>query len=106
MSTGAVAVQAQDATGTTPPTTNTATPPTDTNKETEKNTATKKPASPTKKPNQAKPKVKNDNNKDKKDGSSVKDMSPAEIRDWIAVFTAVIGAIGTLFAFLDKYMRP
>lgn len=37
--------------------------------------------------------------------SSVKDMSPAEIRDWIAVFTAVIGALGTLFAFLDKYLR-
>ena len=38
-------------------------------------------------------------------GSSIKDMSPAEIRDWIAVFTAVIGALGTLFAFLDKYLR-
>lgn len=39
------------------------------------------------------------------EGSSVNDMSPAEIRDWIAVFTAVIGALGTLFAFLDKYLR-
>ena len=37
--------------------------------------------------------------------SSMKDMRPSEIRDWIAVFTAVIGALGTLFAFLDKHLR-
>lgn len=30
-------------------------------------------------------------------------MEPKEIRDWIAVFTAVIGALGTLLAFLGKY---
>ena len=29
-------------------------------------------------------------------------MSPREIRDWIAVFTAIIGALGTVFAFYNK----
>ena len=97
MSTGAVAVQAQETTTTAPTTT--------TSKPADKKT-TKPTTTATKKPNPAKPTIQNDNNKNKKDGSSVKDMSPAEIRDWIAVFTAVIGALGTLFAFLDKYMRP
>ena len=36
-------------------------------------------------------------------GSSLKDADPQEIKAWIGVFTAVIGALGTLFAFADKY---
>lgn len=36
------------------------------------------------------------------EGSSISDMSPREIRDWIAVFTAIIGALGTVFAFYNK----
>ena len=30
------------------------------------------------------------------------DMEPKEIRDWIAVFTAIVGALSTLFAFVNK----
>ncbi len=30
------------------------------------------------------------------------DMEAKEIRDWIAVFTAIIGALSTLFAFVNK----
>lgn len=41
-----------------------------------------------------------------KEGSSVKDLSPKEIQDWIAVVTAVIGLIGTMFAFGQKYLKP
>ena len=37
------------------------------------------------------------------EGSSISDMSPREIRDWIAVFTAIIGALGTVFAFYNKH---
>ena len=114
MSTGAVAVQAEETTGTSATATTKpaeTTEPTTTAKPT--TTPTKKPAAPskptttpTKKPTApSKPTVK-DNNSNTDQGSSVKDMSPAEIRDWIAVFTAVIGALGTLFAFMDKYMRP
>ena len=33
-------------------------------------------------------------------------MSPKEIRDWIAVFTAIIGALGTVFTFVNKYFGP
>ena len=36
-------------------------------------------------------------------GSSLKDADPQEIKAWIGVFTAVISALGTLFAFADKY---
>ena len=36
-------------------------------------------------------------------GSSLKDADPQEIKAWIGVFTAVIGALGTLFAFASKY---
>lgn len=39
-------------------------------------------------------------------GSSIKDLSPKEIQDWIAVATAVIGLISTIFAFADKYLKP
>ena len=38
-----------------------------------------------------------------KEGSSIKDLDPNEIKAWIGVFTAVIGALGTLFAFANKY---
>lgn len=41
-----------------------------------------------------------------KEGSSVKDLSPKEIQDWIAVVTAVIGLVGTMFAFGQKYLKP
>lgn len=40
------------------------------------------------------------------EGSSITDMSPREIRDWIAVFTAIIGALGTVFAFYQKNFAP
>ncbi|MCQ9339592.1 hypothetical protein [Corynebacterium phoceense] len=50
-----------------------------------------------------KPETTTDANDKKDEGSSISDMEPKEIRDWIAVFTAVIGALGTLLAFLDKY---
>ncbi|OFP65711.1 hypothetical protein HMPREF2978_06935 [Corynebacterium sp. HMSC074C01] len=36
------------------------------------------------------------------EGSSLSDMDPKVIRDWIAVFTAIIGALGTVFAFYNK----
>lgn len=32
--------------------------------------------------------------------------SPKEIQDWIAVATALIGLIGTIAAFAQKYLRP
>lgn len=38
-----------------------------------------------------------------KEGSSIKDLDPDEIKAWIGVFTAVISALGTLFAFANKY---
>ena len=38
------------------------------------------------------------------EGSSLKDADPKEIKAWIGVFTAVIGALGTLFAFANKYL--
>lgn len=59
------------------------------------------------------PESESDDNKDKdkdkessssndSEGSSISDMKPSEIRDWIAVFTAIIGALGTVFAFYNK----
>lgn len=41
-----------------------------------------------------------------KEGSSVKDLSPKEIQDWIAVVTAVVSLIGSIYAFAQKYMKP
>ena len=38
------------------------------------------------------------------EGSSIKDMDPKEIKAWIGVVTSVIGALGTLFAFANKYL--
>lgn len=72
-------------------------------------TATSK-AAPTTTPKKETPKVSKtttptDKSSSGDESSSIKDMRPAEIRDWIAVFTAVIGALGTLFAFLDKHLR-
>ncbi len=46
-----------------------------------------------------------EDNGSSKDGSSMGDVEPKEIRDWIAVFTAVIGALGTMLAFLSKYFK-
>lgn len=60
-------------------------------------------------PNQASPTKKDSSSKDsssKEGGSSAKDMSPKEIQDWIAVITAVISLLGTLFAFGQKFMKP
>ncbi|OFT76248.1 hypothetical protein HMPREF3104_06045 [Corynebacterium sp. HMSC30G07] len=66
---------------------------------------TKKPTEP----NQASPAKKDSSSNDsssKEGGSSVKDMGPTEIKDWIAVITAVISLLGTLFAFGQKFMKP
>ena len=40
--------------------------------------------------------------KPEQNGSS--DMKPQDISAWISVFTAVIGALGTLFAFASKHL--
>lgn len=45
----------------------------------------------------------NQDKKDKKD-FSLKEANPDDIKAWIGVFTAAIGALGTLFAFADKYL--
>lgn len=37
------------------------------------------------------------------EGSSEGEVGPDDIIAWIGVFTAVIGALGTLFGFLNKY---
>ncbi|MDV2432923.1 hypothetical protein [Corynebacterium tuberculostearicum] len=42
--------------------------------------------------------------KEPKEGSSIKDLDPDEIKAWIGVFTAVISALGTAFAFATKYL--
>jgi len=49
--------------------------------------------------------TKEDNNNDdkKKEGGSSSD--PKEITAWISVFTAVIGALGTLFTFANKHFN-
>lgn len=33
-------------------------------------------------------------------------LTPKEIQDWIAVATAIIGLLGTLFTFADKFLKP
>lgn len=43
-----------------------------------------------------------DNKNETTDGSS--DAKPDEIKNWIGVFTAVISALGALFAFVTKYI--
>ena len=43
-----------------------------------------------------------ENDKDENKGSS--DMDPKDISAWISVFTAVIGALGALFAFASKHL--
>lgn len=40
------------------------------------------------------------------EGSSIKDLSPKEIQEWIAVVTAVVSLIGSIYAFAQKYMKP
>lgn len=47
----------------------------------------------------------NDNADGNKDDEEEDDLSsdPKEITAWISVFTAVIGALGTLFTFANKY---
>ena len=44
--------------------------------------------------------------KEEKKESSSKNMTAKEIQDWIAVVTALIGLLGTLFAFGQKYLKP
>ena len=46
---------------------------------------------------------KNESSSSSNDGTK---LSPKEIQDWIAVATAVIGLIGTIAAFAQKYLRP
>lgn len=50
-----------------------------------------------------KPEDNKDTDDKKDDGSSISKEDRQAIRDWIAIFTAVIGALGTLLAFLGKY---
>ncbi|MFW0177361.1 hypothetical protein QP934_007115 [Corynebacterium sp. MSK122] len=65
----------------------------------ETTTATKSvEAKPASTPTETKP------SEEPKEGSSNKDLDPDEIKAWIGVFTAVIGALGTLFAFANKYL--
>ncbi|MHB2251951.1 hypothetical protein [Corynebacterium aurimucosum] len=68
-------------------------------------TSTTTPAAPstTKTPSKT---DKDSSSSDDSKGSSMSDMDAKEIRDWIAVFTAVIGALGTAFAFYNKYFAP
>lgn len=40
------------------------------------------------------------------EGSSIKNLSPKEIQEWIAVVTAVVSLIGSVYAFAQKYMKP
>ena len=44
-------------------------------------------------------------NQDEDNGLSSGDTSPKDIKEWIVVFTAVIGALGTIFAFASKYFN-
>lgn len=39
------------------------------------------------------------------EGSSIRDMSPQEIRDWIAVVTAIVGMLSQIFTIVGKFMR-
>lgn len=48
--------------------------------------------------------VGNQDKKVKKD-FSLKEADPDNIKAWIGVFTAAIGALGTLFAFANKYLN-
>lgn len=46
-----------------------------------------------------------DEKKDEDNGLSSGDTSAKDIKEWIGVFTAVIGALGTIFAFASKYFN-
>ncbi len=39
-------------------------------------------------------------------GSSLssEDVDPGDIKDWVGVFTAVLGGVSALFVFLDRYV--
>ena len=75
---------------------------------TETNTPATTPAKETNTPAPTTPNKKKDesSSSSEDEGSSITDMEPKEIRDWIAVFTAIIGALGTVFAFYTKYFGP
>lgn len=45
------------------------------------------------------------NGKEGKEDFSLKEADPDNIKAWIGVFTAAIGALGTLFAFANKYLN-
>ncbi|WP_296134423.1 hypothetical protein ACKFRM_08510 [Corynebacterium sp. YSMAA1_1_D6] len=73
---------------------------------TETNTPATTPAKETNTPAPTTPNKKKDESSSSSDEGSSSDMSPKEIRDWIAVFTAIIGALGTVFTFVNKYFGP
>lgn len=50
------------------------------------------------------PNADNDQNKGGKKDFDLKNADPEAVKAWIGVFTAAIGALGTLFAFADKYL--
>lgn len=39
------------------------------------------------------------------EGSSIRDMDPAEIQDWLAVVTAILGIISQVASVAMKFMR-
>ena len=45
-----------------------------------------------------------DDEKDKDEDNGLSSQDPKDISAWISVFTAVIGALGALFAFASKYL--
>lgn len=111
---GASVASAQDNTETAAPTAaNTPTGDTTNNdgaKDDSKNPETDKDTDDSKKPETDKdaddstnPETGKDTKDKKDDGSSISKEDRQAIRDWIAIFTAVIGALGTLLAFLGKY---
>ena len=61
-------------------------------------------AEPTTQSTAAKPTTTTKASEPAEEGSSLKDADPKEIQAWIGVVTAVIGALGTLFAFANKYL--
>lgn len=53
--------------------------------------------------NSQEPPKENEGSSNNGEGSSEGEVKPDDIIAWIGVFTAVIGALGTLFGFLNKY---
>lgn len=38
-----------------------------------------------------------------KDASSLKDMDPREVKEWISVATAILALLGSIYTFADRY---